>query len=57
MPSYTVIDSAISYDVESYKIQLNINNLFNETYYDKAMFLGGLPGEERNAKLTLTYRI
>lgn len=57
VPSYTVIDSAISYDVESYKIQLNINNLFNETYYDKAMFLGGLPGEERNAKLTLTYRI
>lgn len=57
VPSYTVIDSAISYDVERYKIQLNINNLFNETYYDKAMFLGGLPGEERNAKLTLTYRI
>ncbi|MBB1427250.1 TonB-dependent receptor [Shewanella sp. SG44-2] len=57
VPSYTVIDSAISYDVERYKIQLNINNLFNEKYYDKAMFLGGLPGEERNAKLTLTYRI
>jgi outer membrane receptor protein involved in Fe transport len=57
VPSYTVIDSAISYDVERYKVQLNINNIFNETYYDKAMFLGGLPGEERNAKLTVTYRI
>jgi outer membrane receptor protein involved in Fe transport len=57
VPSYSVIDSAISYDVERYKIQLNINNLFNQTYFDKAMFLGGLPGEERNAKLTLTYRI
>jgi outer membrane receptor protein involved in Fe transport len=57
VPSYTVIDSAISYDVERYKVQLNINNIFNETYYDKAMFLGGLPGEARNAKLTVTYRI
>jgi outer membrane receptor protein involved in Fe transport len=57
VPAYTVVDSAISYDVERYKIQLNINNLLNKSYYDKAMFLGGLPGEERNAKLTLTYRI
>jgi outer membrane receptor protein involved in Fe transport len=57
VPSYTVVDSAISYDVERYKIQLNLNNLFNKSYYEKAMFLGGLPGEERNAKLTVTYRI
>ncbi|WP_350433042.1 TonB-dependent receptor [Shewanella sp. H8] len=57
VPGYTVVDTAISYDVERYKIQLNINNLFNKSYYEKAMFLGGLPGEERNAKLTVTYRI
>lgn len=57
VPSYTIFDTAISYDVERYKIQLNINNLLNKSYYEKAMFLGGLPGEERNAKLTVTYRI
>lgn len=57
VPSYTVFDTAISYNVERYKVQLNINNLLNKSYYEKAMFLGGLPGEERNAKLTVTYRI
>ena len=57
VPSYTVLDSAISYDVEHWKLQLNVNNLFNQEYYSKAMFLGGMPGEERNAKLSLTYRL
>ncbi|MEZ9199029.1 TonB-dependent receptor [Shewanella sp. 10N.286.54.B9] len=57
VPSYTVLDSAISYDAEQWKVQLNVNNLFNEEYYSKAMFLGGMPGEERNAKLSLTYRL
>ena len=55
--SYTVIDSAVSYQAESWKLQLNINNLFDEVYYNKAMFLGGMPGEERNAKLTFSYQI
>lgn len=55
--SYTVIDSAISYQAERWKLQLNINNLFDEVYYNKAMFLGGMPGEERNAKLTFSYQI
>jgi outer membrane receptor for ferric coprogen and ferric-rhodotorulic acid len=57
VPSYAVMDTAISYDAQAYKIQLNLNNLFNKVYYEKAMFLGGMPGEERNAKLTLTYRL
>ncbi len=55
--SYTVVDSAVSYQAESWKLQLNINNLFDEVYYNKAMFLGGMPGEERNAKLTFSYQI
>lgn len=55
--SYTVVDSAISYQADSWKLQLNINNLFDEVYYNKAMFLGGMPGEERNAKLTFSYQI
>jgi outer membrane receptor protein involved in Fe transport len=55
--SYTVVDSAVSYQADSWKLQLNINNLFDEVYYNKAMFLGGMPGEERNAKLTFSYQI
>lgn len=55
VPSYTVIDSAVSYNADSWKIQLNINNLFNKDYYSKAMFLGGMPGEERNVKLQYSY--
>ncbi|MBL4816440.1 MAG: TonB-dependent receptor [Shewanella sp.] len=57
VPSYTVFDSAISYQADNWKLQLNVNNLFNETYYNKAMFLGGMPGEERNAKLTFNYQL
>ncbi|MGW7678189.1 TonB-dependent receptor [Shewanella sp. S23-S33] len=55
VPSYTVVDSAVSYNTDSWKIQLNINNLFNKDYYSKAMFLGGMPGEERNVKLQYSY--
>lgn len=55
LPSYTVWDGAISYTVKDWKIQLNLRNLTNETYYSRAMFLGGLPAESRNAKLTASY--
>lgn len=57
VPSYTVMDTAVSYQADSWKLQLNINNLLNESYYNKAMFLGGMPGEERNAKLTFSYQL
>ena len=57
VPGYTVVNSAASYQWNDLLIQLNINNLFNKEYYEKALFLGGLPGEERNAKLTLTYKL
>jgi len=36
-------------------VQLNIDNILDEDYYSKAQFLGGLPGEERNATLTVAY--
>ena len=57
VPSYTVYDAAIQYQTDDWKLQLNLNNLFNKTYYSKAMFLGGMPGEERNAKLTFSYTL
>ncbi|MFP3350168.1 TonB-dependent receptor [Pseudoalteromonas sp. SIMBA_153] len=57
VPAYTVYDAAVSYKADNWQMQLNINNLFNKKYYSKAMFLGGMPGEERNAKLSFSYTL
>lgn len=54
--SYTVWDAAVSYVSDDWDIQLNLRNLDNKDYYSSAMYLGGLPGEERNAKLSVAYR-
>jgi len=53
--AYTVWDAAVSYQADNWDIQLNLRNLADTDYYSKAMYLGGLPGEPRNAKLTATY--
>ena len=53
--AYTVVDAAVSYDIEKWNIQLNLRNLTDETYYVKALYIGGLPGDSRNAKLTVRY--
>ena len=57
VPSYTVHEAAVSYTTNKWHIQLNLNNIFNKQYYSKAMFLGGMPGEERNAKLSFSYTL
>jgi outer membrane receptor protein involved in Fe transport len=54
--AYTVADAAINYSSENWILQLNLNNLANKSYYSRAGYLGGFPGESRNAKLTMTYR-
>ena len=53
--AYSVWDAAIRYSGEQWDVQLNIDNILDEDYYSKAQFLGGLPGEERNATLTVSY--
>lgn len=54
--SYSVWNAAVGYETEQWRLKLNLNNLFDKTYYSKAMFLGGLPGEGRNVKLTFDYK-
>ncbi|KAF7781621.1 hypothetical protein PRUB_b0905 [Pseudoalteromonas rubra] len=54
--SYTRWDAAARYQGDKYQIQLNIENLTDERYYSKALFLGGLPGNERNVKLSVNYQ-
>ena len=53
--AYVVWDAAVNYKTKSWDIQLNLRNLADTSYYSKAMYLGGLPGESRNAKLTASY--
>lgn len=55
VPSYSVFDAGVSYSNDNWKVQANIYNLFDKVYYNKAMFLGGMPGDERNVKLKVTY--
>ncbi len=57
IPSYTVVDLAVSYEADSWKVSANLDNLLNEEYYSKALFLGGLPGEERNLSVSFTYML
>ena len=53
--SYVMWDAGVSYQLDNWDIQLNLRNLTDETYYIKPLFLGGLPGESRNAQLTVKY--
>ncbi len=53
--SYSKWDAAVSYEGDNWKAQLNVRNLTDKDYYSNALFLGGLPGAERNAELTLNY--
>lgn len=55
LPSYTAWDGAISYATDRLNVKLNLRNLTDQTYFTRAMFLGGLPAEGRSAKLTVSY--
>lgn len=52
---YTTVDAVLRFDSASFwSVQLNLNNLADERYYELAQFLGGRPGEPRNATMTFT---
>ncbi|KZN63779.1 hypothetical protein N473_15795 [Pseudoalteromonas luteoviolacea CPMOR-1] len=53
---YTRWDMSAAYYFDNYHLQLNIENLTDGTHYSKALFLGGLPANERNAELTFNYQ-
>lgn len=57
VPAYTKVDLGASYDMGDWRLQVNLNNVFDEEYYEKAMFLGGMPGKERNLSLNFAYRL
>lgn len=55
VPSYTLWDAAVKYQQDHWKVQLNLANLLDNEYYSQAMYLGGMPGKSRNARLSASY--
>ena len=57
-PSYVLVNLMAQYDLtDRTSLQLNVDNVFDETYYsNNAWFAGFVYGEPRNARLTLRHR-
>lgn len=53
LPSYTVGNAMLSYETKHYRLQLNLNNLTNKTYYDGAYTGHATVGTPREAQLTI----
>ena len=55
-PGYQVVDAAVYYQLEKFRIQLNVNNLLDETHwvggYD---YIRAFPGAPRNVMTTVSY--
>ncbi|MCS3803004.1 catecholate siderophore receptor [Chromobacterium alkanivorans] len=56
LPAYTIANAMLAYETRKYKVQLNVNNLANKTYFD-----GGYPahatlGTPREAQLTVSFK-
>ena len=56
-PAYTVVNLMAEYRIDEHvSAQLNLNNAFDETYFNNnAWFAGYVYGEPRNARVTLKY--
>ncbi len=51
IPDYALADATAGYDLEKWRFQLNIRNIFNKYYFInnyKTLFYGNFPGEARN---------
>ena len=56
LPSYFLVDVYASYRFDSWSVQLNARNIFNEHYWTNTydtLFFGNLPGEPASVALTL----
>lgn len=57
-PAYVRWDAMVAYEINQWKVQLNIKNLFDQLYYDSVYDNGGftVPGVRRSATVTAEYR-
>lgn len=49
IPSYVVLDAAVSYRIKKVDLAVNIKNLTDKTYYTNPTFAGALPGNPLSA--------
>lgn len=55
LPSYTLVDFGLSYRLNNWGLQLNVNNILDERYYPDACCLDRVtPGEPRNWRFVAT---
>jgi iron complex outermembrane receptor protein len=56
MPSYTVVDLGVYYNIDRYAFTLKVGNVGDKTYYESAGFTGDInivPGVPRNFSLSM----
>ncbi len=55
-PSYTVVNAAVFYKVNKFKLNLNLNNMFDEYYFVGGYdYMRAFPGAPRNFSFSLGY--
>ena len=56
LPSYTVVDALVAYDLQRWSLALNLRNLGNKAYLSNCSAGSCRYGELRQAVATATYR-
>ena len=56
LPSYVRADAMLEYDRGTWAVRLNVQNLFDEKYYEGLYTAHAVPGTARVAQLTGIYR-
>ncbi|MBE2215117.1 MAG: TonB-dependent siderophore receptor [Opitutaceae bacterium] len=57
LPGYTLVDAALYYESERWRVQLNVENVFDREYYEGAYNrLYVLPGEPLTARVTVAMK-
>ncbi|HEY1227500.1 MAG TPA: TonB-dependent siderophore receptor, partial [Ramlibacter sp.] len=53
VPAYTVLNAAVFYRLRKYEVALNVKNLTDRNYFVVPTFAGALPGDPRQAIVSL----
>lgn len=57
-PAWAVANAMIGYKFSDWRVQLNVNNIFNKTYYMTSVnTIGFIPEEKRNVLFTVSFDI
>ncbi len=57
LPARTVVDALVAYETQTWRLAVNVDNVFDEDYVDAVRFANTLqPGYGRNVKASVVYR-